>query len=176
MTLRHMMNFDNVLFLQFQGYCWQSDLVNFRDSCAISDPRNEVLYLTGNYYSSYSKKVSQYGPQGFLADLPELITGRAYHACAGFYDGSDNFLLLVAGGWNYDGRSTLLNRLIYSYIKDFLSSTEIFGVGVSSEWTEISPLPNRLYDPRATKVDNREIFLTGRDICSDIRPINFCIL
>ena len=47
------------------------------------------------------------------------------------------------------------------FIEDYLSSTEIFGVQVSSQWTEISPLPYRLYDPRATTVENKEIFLTG---------------
>ena len=85
------------------GFGSWSDLVNLSDSCVISEPRNEFLYLTGNYYGSYSKKVSQYGPQGFLADLPELITGRGYHACTGYYDGSYNFVLLVAGGWYYNG-------------------------------------------------------------------------
>ena len=44
--------------------------------------------------------MSQYGPEGYLKDLPVLITGRHNHACAGYYR-EDNFVLLVAGGKNY---------------------------------------------------------------------------
>ena len=68
-------------------------------SCGIPDTRTEFLYITGSkeYNSINSKQVTQYGPGGFRADLPKLLTGRGYHACAGYYDG-DHYVLLVAGG------------------------------------------------------------------------------
>ena len=75
--------------------------IDFSGSCAIPDTRNEFLYVTGNHYDNYntnSKQVTQYGPGGFIADLPELKMGRWDHACAGYYDDLDHFVLLVAGG------------------------------------------------------------------------------
>ena len=92
--------------------------------------------------------MTQYGPEGFIADLPDLIRGREEHACAGYYDDLDHFVLLVVGGHG-DG--------------DYLSSTEIFQVGVSSQWTEVSALPYRiLVAPRATTVNN-VIYITGKE-------------
>lgn len=52
--------------------------------------------------------MSLYGPNGFEADLPELISGRWNHACAGYYDDLDYFVLLVVGGINYKGVSILI--------------------------------------------------------------------
>ena len=43
-----------------------------------------------------------------------------------------------------------------------LDSTEIFKVGVSSGWTEVSPLPLTLTYPRASTVNNL-VYLTGED-------------
>ena len=88
--------------------------------------------------------MTKYGPEGFIADLPDLITGRWDHACAGYYDDLDHFVLLVVGGHG----------------DDYLSSTEIFQVGISSQWTEVSPLPYSLHGARATTLNN-VIYLTG---------------
>ena len=122
-------------------------------ACAIPDTRNEYLYITGNRIVYNSKQVSQYSPQGVLADPPHLITGRWDHACAGFYDDLDNFVLLVVGGLSDDDSD--------GYI-DFLASTEIFKVGISSRWTEVSPLPYKPEGSRATTVNNL-VYLTGED-------------
>ena len=101
--------------------------------------------------------MTQYAQQGFTADLPDLITGRWDHACGGYHDDLDHFVLLVVGGRSdddYDG-----------YI-DSLSSTEIYKVGVSSQWTEVSALPSNLYGVRASTVNNL-IYLTGGDSRQD---------
>lgn len=92
--------------------------------------------------------MSKYGPEGFQADLPELITGRWKHACAGYYDEQDHFVLLVVGGVTNDGGI------------DYLSSTEIYKVGVSSHWTEVSALPYKLLSSRASTLNNL-VYLTG---------------
>ena len=76
----------------------KSDNTYFSASCAIPDTRDETLYITGRAYSDFNK-VQQYGPEGFIADLPDLITGRSNHACAGYYDDQDHFVLLVAVQW-----------------------------------------------------------------------------
>ena len=116
-------------------------------SCAIPDPRNEWLYLTGqaDLSSGISRQVSKYSGEGFLQDLPPLKTGRKEHACSGYYNEEDNFVLLVAGG---------------TEDHNYLTSTEIFEVGASSEWEEVSPLPSRLYEARAATVNNN-IYLLG---------------
>ena len=70
-------------------------------SCAIPDTRNEWLYLTGHddlSGSEISRQVTKYSGDGFQEDLPPLKTGRKDHACSGFYDDQDYFVLLVAGG------------------------------------------------------------------------------
>lgn len=95
--------------------------------------------------------MTKYSPDGYLEDLPELITGRWGHACAG-YHALGHFVLLVAGGTTNDGL----------FEGDSLSSTEIYIIGISSEWTEVSPLPCRLDSPRATTVNN-VIYLTGEE-------------
>ena len=56
--------------------------------------------MTGNWYGYLSNQVTQYGPEGYLADLPLLNTGRHNHACAGYYT-EDNIVLMVAGGKNF---------------------------------------------------------------------------
>ena len=43
--------------------------------------------------------VAKFGPDGFIEFLPNLNTGRTSHACAGYYNAQDHFVLLVAGGW-----------------------------------------------------------------------------
>ena len=97
--------------------------------------------------------MTQYAQQGFTADLPDLITGRWDHACAGYNDDQDHFVLLVVGGRSDDDFD--------GYI-DSLSSTEIYKVGVSFQWTEVSALPYELYGVRASTVTKR-IYLTGED-------------
>ena len=43
---------------------------------------------------------------------------------------------------------------------NYLTSTEIFKVGVFSQWLEVSPLPLRMYDARAATV-NDDIYILG---------------
>ena len=78
-----------------------------RDSCSIADTRNELLYLTGHCHffngschnsSHKSSQVTQYSFNGSRVDLPDLNTGRYDHACSGYYNQQDQFVLLVVGG------------------------------------------------------------------------------
>ena len=72
-----------------------------RAACAITDTRNGHLYLAAHsdYYNHYYyNKVSKYGPEGFLEELPDLNKRRVDCACAGYYNQDDRFVLLVIGG------------------------------------------------------------------------------
>ena len=94
--------------------------------------------------------MTQYGTEGFMADLPELITSRYGHACAGYYDDKDQLVLLVAGGFNLNMNED--------------PSTEIFTVrvdGVSSRWIEVSPPFDYRPDLASATTFNNQIYLTG---------------
>ena len=75
-----------------------SDLTVFiyRNSCAIPDPDTETVVITGGRY--YRNRVSVYSVQGWQDDLPDLITGRYYHACAGYMSGGRRVRLNVDNG------------------------------------------------------------------------------
>ena len=62
--------------------------------------------------------MSQYSPAGFQADLPELNLGRWDHACAGYYDDLEHFVLLVAGGNDFEGVNTII--LYYATLQLFI--------------------------------------------------------
>ena len=107
---------------------------------------------TSSFNTTNPKRVSRYSPAGYLGDLPRLNRGRSDHGCAGYEDGEGRLVLLVAGGWGWDE------------IEDnYLSSTETFTVGVSGSWSEVSPLPLGLINPRAAVVDNI-VYLFGESL------------
>ena len=98
--------------------------------------------VTGGEYSL--QRVTQYSLTGEVTELPDLNTGRYYHACSSFqntegvtvsykyrnveYDYSYFQTLLVTGG--YDG---------YGYY--YLSSTEIFTLDMK-DWISAGSLPS----------------------------------
>ena len=76
----------------------------FSYPCGIPDTRDEYFYVTGDL-----DQVTKFGPNGFLEFLPNLKTGRKDHACAGYYDAQDHFVLLVVGGrTNSRGESAVI--------------------------------------------------------------------
>ena len=54
----------------------------YREACGITDQANSHIYVTGGLFTE--RKVSLYGTDGHLRDLPDLNHGRSEHACAGF--------------------------------------------------------------------------------------------
>ena len=69
----------------------------------------ELLVLIKTFYNVFRnnsssepflQQVTKYGPVGFLKSFPPLRTGRYDHACSGYYDQEEHFILLVAGGYN----------------------------------------------------------------------------
>ena len=144
----------------------------FRYPCGIPDSRNEYLYITGRIEQGrgnkdeVGNKVAKFGPNGFIEFLPSLKTGRTNHVCAGYYNSQDNFVLLVAGGRdNIRGGPTTnvkysILKILFMFFTAFTASTEIFEVGVSSQWREVSPLPQGLVQAKAVTLNNK-VYLTG---------------
>merc|ERR1719468_824107 len=71
-------------------------------ACAIPDPVTDTVVVTGGLLTENT--VVRYGQQGWLEDLPDLITGRYIHACSSFVS-SGRVMFLVTGG--YDGSDNL---------------------------------------------------------------------
>ena len=125
-------------------------MFHIRGSCGVADTKHHHFYRTGGTepYGHTVKNVTKYGPDGFLEDLPELLTSRSGHACAGYYKG-DVFLHLVAGGWSGYGDG------------DILTSTELFE---DSKWRFAQPLPLPITGAKATTISNNIFLLGGRII------------
>ena len=113
---------------------------------------NSVI-ITGGYYS-YTR-VASYSHDGYLEDLPGLITGRSDHACGHFIDTQNNVVscpvfywqliiickvLLVTGGQKSDFSRT--------------DSTEILSEA-SSQWRLAQPLPSARSGLRIAQVEGR---------------------
>ena len=62
--------------------CQVCHIINYRYSCAIADPITDTLVVTGGWNTLDT--VTRYSQQGWLEDLPPLITGRYSHACSSF--------------------------------------------------------------------------------------------
>jgi len=117
-------------------------LGNYRpvEACAIQLP--EYAIITGGQWSRHSvKKIDE---NGLSADsLPDLNTGRQFHAC-GFYYKNNNLVYLVTGG--FDGSSNII-------------STELL-VESGLSWTDAGELPSARAGSRAISHDNN-IFVIG---------------
>ena len=61
------------------------NIVYYSSACAIPDTVTDTVVVTGGVFTWTT--VVRYGQQGWLEDLPPLITGRSYHACSSFKSG-----------------------------------------------------------------------------------------
>jgi len=120
-----------------------------RYTCSIEDNDEDRVILTGGLDKRNSKNVSVFDKNGFVEQLPDLLTGRFFHACGFFINNDKNKVLLVAGGYGY---SRTLGRIT-------LDSTESLLIGDSSWQTEGS-LPNAVHGIKGVSISNK-IFLTG---------------
>ena len=67
------------------SYSYEFNFISNRRACAIADPQNEEVIVTGGYHTL--TKVSIYNKNGHQRDLPDLSKGRDEHACSSFiYD------------------------------------------------------------------------------------------
>ena len=137
-------------------------------SCSITDSRNSYVYITGGVIyngameATTQRNVTRYSPDGSSKDLPALNTNRFSHACSGYYNQKDHFVLLVVGGksWVTDGKNGVLFSF-YSGSSDLnLTSTELFEVEISSQWKTLTNSPLRLWVLSAVTIHNK-IYVTG---------------
>ena len=63
-------------------------LIYDRRACAIPDPDNEEVIITGGW-DTWST-VSVYNTEGHQRDLADLREGRSFHACSMFYGSNVN--------------------------------------------------------------------------------------
>ena len=56
-------------------------------ACAIPDPENEEVIITGGNHPETVKKVSVYSDAGWQRDLTPLNQGRRFHACGSYVKG-----------------------------------------------------------------------------------------
>ena len=65
-------------------------VLSFRAACAISDPEDNTIIITGE------RKVNRYDASGNKTPMPELNGLRGFHGCGSYRRSSDNKLVAVA--------------------------------------------------------------------------------
>jgi len=93
-------------------------------ACGINDGSSVIV--TGGYY--VLKTVSRYNLEGFIENMPTLITGRYDHGCGLFINQDNTKIYVVAGG--------------YTGSTPYLRSTELLSVAASA-WEAGQDLPDR---------------------------------
>ena len=69
----------------------------FRHACSIE--LKEIVILTGGYYTQ--SKVTVYNNEGWVADWPELKTGRYTHGCGHFVNTDNKVVRNISTGCFY---------------------------------------------------------------------------
>merc|ERR1719450_1002130 len=77
---------------------------------ACSIQLEETVVITGGFYTKSS--VSIYSEDGWVEDLPNLLTGRYHHSCGHYVNNDDKMVYLVTGG--YTGSNNLLTTEIFT--------------------------------------------------------------
>merc|ERR1711963_130229 len=119
-------------------------------ACSITDTSSFVI--TGGIYdgsrgwnsSTLTSRVSRYDKNGWVENLPSLLTARGRHGCTLYTTDTGDKVYVVMGGENGDND---------------LSSTETLQLG-DSAWRESTALPRPLWVLRAATLDNI-IYITG---------------
>ena len=68
-------------------------LTFYSRTCSIEDNDEDRVILTGGYDTSTHNKVSVFDKNGFVEQLPDLLTGRYGHACGIFINNDENKVL-----------------------------------------------------------------------------------
>ena len=134
----------------------------FSTACAIE--LADTVVVTGGYdvviTFDFLAKVEVYDTFGPKEQLPDLLTPRAYHACAHYVD-SDNRVVSLALHLLRYSMFVFQAYLVTGGLLSFLpsDSTELLVQGASS-WTSSAPLPSPRSSLRAATLSNK-IVATG---------------
>ena len=96
------------------------NIAYYSGDCAIPDPITDTVVVTGGGYTYHT--VVRYGQQGWLEDLPDLISGRNEHACSSFMSSGR----LVSNMYDHEGK--LLSRFQmceFEFKHEYVSNCEI---------------------------------------------------
>jgi len=115
---------------------------NTYSACSIQ--LEETVVITGG--SNTLSTASIYSIDGWVEDLPDLLTGRYKHGCGHYINNNDKMVHLVTGGY-----STGSNRLV---------STEIFTSDENS-WRQVGDLPTVPINGLRGVSFNNNIIMTG---------------
>jgi len=125
---------------------------NLSEACSIQF--DEYVIITGGLYTYTT--VSKYNSNGWVTDLPQLITGRRSHGCSHFYSNSNTLVYLVAGGIASDD--------------SHLSSTEIFSDG-SLNWSYAEDLPSQRHGLAGITLNNNIFMIGGKTESGSVSEI-----
>jgi len=127
-----------------EKYNLQQDTVH---ACGINDGSSVIV--TGGYGSGigHLKTVSRYNLEGFMENMPSLITARNGHGCGSFTNEDNIKVYVVAGG--YEGSTP------------YLRSTELLSA-TASAWEAGQDLPDRgLASMASVSLDKAVVILGG---------------
>ena len=126
--------------------------ISDREACAIPDPDNEEVVITGG---STKKRVSVYNKAGHQRDLADLNTGRRAHACSGFTYGEKKVIIKVIV-------FIIVNLKIFmvagGYGSTTLDTTEVYQ---DNDWRTVSGILPRAMAGMAAGSINDKIILFG---------------
>jgi len=120
------------------------------EACSITDTSSVVI--TGGWQRGQVSRVTRYDRNGWMEDLPSLLTARYHHGCALYTTDTGDKVYVVMGGFDFD---------------NFLSSTETLQLE-DFAWRDSTPLPRPLAGLRAATLDNI-IYITGGEEEDDAR-------
>jgi len=120
--------------------------LKYDTSSACTIELDDQVIVTGGHYTL--TRVDIYTMNGWVRELPDLISGRRRHGCGHYFNNDNKMVLLVTGGFITDGDNFTI-----------LSSTETLVEG-SSAWANAGELPVALQLLRGVSLNNN-IFMTG---------------
>jgi len=121
---------------------------NTNYACSIPDGEKSVV-ITGGYNHMTLATATRYNSDGYVENLPSMISGRYSHGCSGYYNDEDKLVYLVVGGFTEHGSGRL-------------DTTETFLEG-HHHWRQVNSLPYHVSGLKATTLDNRIIAFGGYD-------------
>ena len=141
-------------------------LISDRRACAIPDPDNEEVIITGGgYLEDTLKTVSVYSESGWQKDLASLNQGRRSHGCGSYVNGGKKVIHIVfyhtCSMYSFNCQILLVTGGKIG--SSLLDSTEIFSDNVWRTLTAKLPVPmDRM---KVAPINNRVLLFGNSFFC-----------